>query len=72
VVVYGREATRGVAVGAEIENAGGSACFVGADVQDAYLRAPVLAPNMGGRRRDRQCRQQGRHCRLKGNDSVPG
>ena len=46
MVVYGREATRGVAVGADIENAGGSACFVGADVQDPYLRAPVLAPNM--------------------------
>ena len=32
VVVHGRDVTRGVAVVAEIENAGGSARFVGADL----------------------------------------
>jgi NAD(P)-dependent dehydrogenase (short-subunit alcohol dehydrogenase family) len=34
VVVHGRDATRGVAVVAEIENGGGSARFVGADLQE--------------------------------------
>src|ERR1700752_88569 len=34
VVVHGRDVTRGVAVVAEIENAGGSARFVGADLSE--------------------------------------
>jgi NAD(P)-dependent dehydrogenase (short-subunit alcohol dehydrogenase family) len=33
VIVHGRDATRGAAVVAEIENAGGSARFVGAELR---------------------------------------
>src|SRR6202171_4784366 len=47
VVVHGRDVTRGVAVVAEIENAGGSARFVGADLTEP-MEALRLAREAGG------------------------
>ena len=46
VVVHGRDVTRGVAVVAEIENAGGSARFVGADLTEP-MEALRLAREAG-------------------------
>jgi NAD(P)-dependent dehydrogenase (short-subunit alcohol dehydrogenase family) len=46
VVVHGRDATRGAAVVAEIENAGGSARFVGADLSEP-AEALRLAEEVG-------------------------
>src|SRR5258707_2775182 len=46
VVVHGRDVTRGVAVVAEIENAGGSARFVGADLSEP-AEAVRLAEEVG-------------------------
>jgi short-subunit dehydrogenase len=46
VVVHGRDATRGVAVVAEIENGGGSARFVGADLTEP-IEALRLAREAG-------------------------
>ena len=47
VVVHGRDATRGAAVVAEIENTGGSARFVGADLNEP-AEALRLAEEAGG------------------------
>jgi NAD(P)-dependent dehydrogenase (short-subunit alcohol dehydrogenase family) len=46
VIVHGRDATRGAAVVAEIENSGGSARFVGADLNEAS-EALRLAEEVG-------------------------
>ena len=46
VIVHGRDVTRGAAVVAEIENAGGSARFVGADLREA-MEALRLAGEAG-------------------------
>src|SRR6202023_3034526 len=46
VIVHGRDATRGAAVVAEIENAGGSARFVGADLGEP-AEALLLAEEAG-------------------------
>src|ERR1700692_1316772 len=46
VIVHGRDATRGTAVVAEIENAGGSARFVGADLGEP-AEALLLAEEAG-------------------------
>jgi NAD(P)-dependent dehydrogenase (short-subunit alcohol dehydrogenase family) len=46
VIVHGRDVTRGAAVVAEIENAGGSARFVGADLGEP-AEALVLAEEVG-------------------------
>ena len=46
VIVHGRDASRGVAVVAEIENAGGSARFVGADLGEP-AEALRLAEEVG-------------------------
>src|ERR1700758_4187053 len=46
VIVHGRDATRGAAVVAEIENAGGTARFVGADLTDP-MEALRLAEQVG-------------------------
>src|ERR1700758_2954884 len=46
VIVHGRDVTRGVAVVAEIENGGGTARFVGADLGES-AEALLLAEEVG-------------------------
>ena len=67
VIVHGRNAERGAKAVREIENAGGKARFVAADLSDARRRAPA---RRGGRRR-RHPGQQRRHLRVRRRRSTP-